>query len=104
MQMSTLQLFLCHLAGFFILACFAWVVIGPLLFGSFTPSNVQPRHWTIAKGDYEAQRLAKWTVPSNVKVVGLVFYGRRRTASILSCYLEVSREAARVRVCVGMTY
>lgn len=29
--------------------------------------------------------------PDGLKVVGLVFYGRRETVSILDCYLQVSR-------------
>ena len=33
--------------------------------------------------------VAEWQKPSELKVMGLVFFGRRRFVSILQCYLQV---------------
>ena len=33
----------------------------------------------------------RWQLPPGMRVIGLVFYGRRRFVSILSCYLKVSQ-------------
>ena len=35
------------------------------------------------------KEIAEWQKPEGMKVVGLVFYGRRRFVSILRCYLDV---------------
>ena len=37
----------------------------------------------------ELHEIAQWKKPSGMKVIGLVFYGRRRFVSILDCYLKV---------------
>jgi hypothetical protein len=80
-----------RMAVVFILICVVWAAF------MITPNNrissrdgrpLLPRHWTLSKAESSAHKLAKWRVPKNTKVVGLVFYGRRRTASLLSCYLE----------------
>ena len=36
------------------------------------------------------QELVQWTKPKDVKIIGLVFYGRKRYVEILECYLRVS--------------
>ena len=35
------------------------------------------------------KEVAKWEKPKGMKIVGLVFYGRRRYVEILDCYLKV---------------
>ena len=35
------------------------------------------------------KEIAEWRKPEGMKVVGLIFYGRRRFVSILRCYLDV---------------
>ena len=35
------------------------------------------------------REIERWQPPAGMKVVGLVFYGRRRFVSILNCYLQV---------------
>lgn len=73
-------------------------VIGLLLFGSLFASMLPagrgvgrslPRFWTMAaKDDLWGQKLVDWKPPSNLKVVGMVFFGRSRTASVLNCYVQ----------------
>ena len=36
------------------------------------------------------EHISRWQKPTGIKVIGLVFYGRRRFAEILQCYLHVS--------------
>lgn len=35
------------------------------------------------------REIERWQPPAGMKVVGLVFYGRRRFVSVLNCYLQV---------------
>ena len=35
------------------------------------------------------KEIAEWQKPEGMRVIGLVFYGRRRYVSILQCYLQV---------------
>lgn len=47
------------------------------------------RFWSISSED-ALSGVKEWKKPKNVKqVMGLVFYGRRETVSILDCYLKV---------------
>lgn len=49
-----------------------------------------PRDWTFT--DRAPQGLdASWEKPKNLSIVGLVFFGRPPSASILDCYLKVWR-------------
>ena len=55
---------------------------------SHQKSKTLPRFWS-ANGE-KMDDLAYWEKPDGVdKVMGLVFYGRRQTVSILDCYLKV---------------
>ncbi|KAF2403012.1 hypothetical protein EJ06DRAFT_472081 [Trichodelitschia bisporula] len=46
-----------------------------------------PRYWSVSgKGDGEG--VTEWVKPEGLKVVGLVFYGRPASVSILDCYLK----------------
>lgn len=38
------------------------------------------------------REIERWHPPTGMKVVGLVFYGRRRFVSVLNCYLQVGRQ------------
>ena len=40
----------------------------------------------------------EWQPPQGMKVIGLVFYGRRRFVSILNCYLKVNQLLKPTRV------
>jgi hypothetical protein len=52
------------------------------------PLKGLPYDWTFS--DKAPQGLdASWKKPADLKVVGLVFYGRRASVSILQCYLKV---------------
>ena len=37
----------------------------------------------------EMHAIAEWKKPRAMKVIGLIFYGRRRFVSVLDCYLKV---------------
>jgi len=55
---------------------------------SHKKSKTLPRFWS-TNGE-NMDDLAYWEKPDGVdKVMGLVFYGRRQTVSILDCYLKV---------------
>ena len=43
----------------------------------------------VAAPSNDQKTLSQWQKPANVKVIGLVFYGRRRFVEILQCYLHV---------------
>ncbi|KAF5025769.1 hypothetical protein F66182_2102 [Fusarium sp. NRRL 66182] len=54
---------------------------------NITNSRVLDRFWS-SKGDY-TRDLAHWEKPGKInKIMGLVFYGRRQSVSILDCYLK----------------
>jgi hypothetical protein len=58
-------------------------------FGSEGRHIVKSKYWTVS-GDGAFEGLSKWTKPKSLnKIVGLIFYGRPATVSILDCYLKV---------------
>jgi hypothetical protein len=40
-------------------------------------------------GDPSSQTLREWRKPAGMKVIGLVFYGRKDFVEVLDCYLQV---------------
>jgi hypothetical protein len=50
--------------------------------------KVLPHDWTFSDKAPQGWD-ATWKKPADLKVVGLVFYGRRASVSILECYLQV---------------
>lgn len=58
---------------------------------SVAGKKVLPRHWTLT--DSAPQGTKGWKKPAKLrKIVGLVFYGRPASVSILDCYLKVREE------------
>jgi hypothetical protein len=51
-------------------------------------SKVLPHDWTFSDKAPQGWD-ASWEKPAELKVVALVFYGRRASVSILECYLKV---------------
>jgi hypothetical protein len=88
---------------FTILACtvallFCWQLFSPTSYhhlrSSSTPkpiyaqSRTEPRHWT-KSGTGNLEGIESWRRPRGLnKIVGLIFYGRPATVSILDCYLK----------------
>jgi hypothetical protein len=56
-------------------------------FGQDASSQLRGSH----VGDPSSQTLREWRKPKNMKVIGLVFYGRKEFVEILDCYLQVRR-------------
>jgi len=59
---------------------------------STRPSNLSPIVMPLVESPSEAWynlRAGDVIVPEGVKVIGLVFYGRREYVQVLECYLEV---------------
>jgi len=40
-------------------------------------------------GEPSSQALREWKKPEDLKIIGLVFYGRKEFVEILDCYLKV---------------
>ena len=56
----------------------------------FEQDKRPPPHQDGLKGHIEHyEEIATWTPPAGMRVIGLVFYGRRRFVTILNCYLQV---------------
>jgi len=54
------------------------------------PGGLLPKYWTANVGNSHLEGITDFKRPSNLSVVGLIFYGRPATVSILDCYLKVS--------------
>lgn len=55
---------------------------------TFRKPTTLPRFWS-TNGE-SMEDLAHWQKPKGIeKIMGLVFYGRRQSVSILDCYLKV---------------
>ncbi|RGP79640.1 hypothetical protein FLONG3_2194 [Fusarium longipes] len=53
----------------------------------YKTSTTLPRFWSADEGNMDD--LARWEKPKGIKqIMGLVFYGRRQSVSILDCYLK----------------
>ena len=48
-----------------------------------------PKYWTATAKESRLEGVTDFKRPSNLSVVGLIFYGRPATVSILDCYLKV---------------
>jgi hypothetical protein len=58
-------------------------------FGTEKRPIVKSKYWTVS-GDGAFEGLSVWTKPASLKkIVGLIFYGRQASVSILDCYLKV---------------
>ena len=63
---------------------------------SYAPASPDPKKKTLDPTHAldsriaELNHIAQWQKPAEIKVIGLVFYGRKRFVSILECYLRVS--------------
>ncbi len=58
-------------------------------FGSERRPIVKSKYWTVS-GNGAFEGLSLWTKPKSLnKIVGLIFYGRPATVSVLDCYLKV---------------
>lgn len=65
----------------------------PVLFHSSQPLIEQETHDETKAQNLRLahlQEIVKWEKPKDIKIVGLVFYGRKRYVEILECYLRVS--------------
>jgi hypothetical protein len=51
--------------------------------------GILPRYWSATARDGSIEGVTDFKKPSNLSVVGLVFYGRPAVVSILDCYLKV---------------
>jgi hypothetical protein len=66
-------------------------------FGSEGRPIVKSKYWTVS-GDGAFEGLSAWTKPKSLsKIVGLIFYGRPATVSVLDCYLKVCALRAGLR-------
>jgi hypothetical protein len=82
--------------AFFAALIWCWHVFGPSSYRirktpsltSTTPGHIKPRYWSASQlGGLEG--ISTWQRPAGLnKIVGLVFYGRPATVSILDCYLK----------------
>jgi len=79
----------------FVALIWFWQIFGPHSFSSPHPSKgpykhsrIRPKYWSASStGNLEGIRT--WDTPEGLnKVVGIVFYGRPATVSILDCYLK----------------
>src|ERR1700710_1343156 len=81
--------------AFFAVLLWCWHVFGPssytlrrTLISPTFGGHIKPRYWSAAQlGGLEG--ISTWQRPEGLKkIVGLVFYGRPETVSILDCYLK----------------
>ena len=80
------------------IALLAFVLICFLTFGRrlstawiSSPSipNLDTQNGHLNSEPLEIGNIVQWQKPAGMKVIGLVFYGRRQFVSILDCYLKV---------------
>lgn len=69
---------------------------------SFRSQNANPKITQLDRHIQEIKQIAEWTPPPGMKVVALIFYGRRRFVSILDCYLKV-RTPNALKFCAKCT-
>lgn len=106
-----------HISHGIALSVFAFIVIGMVGWHFFDPSIIRgpsttvaavassltvagkralPRDWTLV--DKAPQGITGWQKPKGLrKIVGLIFYGRPASVSILDCYLKVRRSLVSLR-------
>lgn len=59
--------------------------------GTPKPSPVGNQHGSLNSSephDFKELKAPEWTKPEGIKIIALIFYGRRETVSILDCYLK----------------
>lgn len=61
---------------------------------SYRPHHADPKIAQLERHIQEIKEIGEWTKPPGMKVIGLIFYGRRRFVSILDCYLKVRKPNA----------